>query len=93
VSHKDEIFVVCLSIDWSDLSEMRCNNPSLPLEEKVPDRADEEVVQSILITSSSRPSPPKEERVACRLASSSILSEFPKTADHRNNYLKNTTLH
>ena len=82
MSHKDEIFVVCLSIDWSDLSEMRCHNPSLPLEEKVPDRADEEVVQSILITSSPRPSPPEEERVACRLPRFSILIEFSKAADY-----------
>jgi len=39
-------------------------------EEKVPDRADEEVVELKLITSSPRPSSPEEERVACRLASS-----------------------
>jgi hypothetical protein len=54
----------------------RCSLPSPPQEEKVPDRADEEVVQEILIASSPRPSPPKEERVACRLARSSILIVF-----------------
>jgi len=43
--------------------------PSPPLEEKVPDRADEEVVQLIFGSSSPRPSPPEEERVACRSAS------------------------
>jgi hypothetical protein len=43
------------------------------LEEKVPDRADEEVVELSLIASSPRPSPPKEERVACKLARSSNI--------------------
>jgi len=54
----------------------------------VPDRADEEVVEFRLITSSPRPSPPEEERVACKMARSLILNDCPAIANYHDNTAK-----